>query len=151
MPIQDFKIYTDNAYKGQISNSADSTVVTGVVDVNVEMGCAVKRGTAPGHIAAGGEANVFGVALRELTHEAANRPSDGTTIVKKGFNASILRQGYVNLEVSAGSAVAGKAVHVIAQSGEFAGTGGVACTNVTWESNGAKGDIVKARIDIVAG
>ena len=151
MPIQDFKIYTDNAYNGQVSNSANSTIVTGIMEADLEMGRAVKRGSKPGTVAGAGEANVFGVAIRDLNWEAAHRPSDGTTVLKKGNNASILRQGYINLKVTAGAAVAGKAVHVIASDGKFAGTGGVACTNVTWEGNGAAGSIVRARIDIVAG
>jgi hypothetical protein len=153
MPTQSFNIYTAKGYAGDLVDSGPAVSVTGVVeDATLAIGVAAKRGTVatnPRHVQVdvdGG--NVFGIVRRELALEAKNKPSDGTTEFKQTESASILRQGFIYVEL-ANAATAGALLNVQVD-GSFGGSGGVASINVTAEESGQTGDIVKARIDIVA-
>lgn len=154
MPTQDFNIYTSRGYAGDLVDSGPNVSQTGIVeDATLAIGVAAKRGTVttnPKHIVVdvdGG--NIFGIVRRELALEAKNRPSDGTTEFKQTESASILRQGYIYVTLDTTAAVAGDLLFVTA-TGTFSGSTGVATTNVTAEQSGIAGDVIRARIDIVA-
>ena len=153
MTAQSFDIYTKRGYAGDLVDSGPFTSQTGIVeDAELAIGVAVKRGTVatnPRHIqidADGG--NIFGIVRRELALEAKNRPSDGETVFKATESASILRQGYIYVQVVDSAVVAGNLLFVNA-AGEFTGSTGLATTNVTAEQSGAVGAVIRARIDIV--
>ena len=154
MPIQNFAIYTARGYTGDLADSGPNVSQTGVVEsATLAIGVAVKRGTVatnPRHIlvdADGG--NIYGIVRRELALEAKNRPSDGTTEFKQTESASILRQGYIYVTIASTACVAGAKLFTDA-SGQFTGSTGVATTNVTAEQSGQVGEVIRARIDIVA-
>jgi len=149
MPIQNYEIYTGNAYKGQISDASTPRVVGSVVAaVAVAFGVAVKQDGTLGH----DTGNVFAIATREANHEAKFRPSTGETEYPVGQTVSAFREGYINVEVTERAAVAGALANVVDATGEFAGgTAGVgetASTNVRFMESGSVGDVVRARIDI---
>jgi len=154
MTVQSFNIYTARGYKGDLADNGPNVSQTGIVeDATLAIGVAVKRGTIandPRFVTLdidGG--NIFGIVRRELALEAKNRPSDGETEFKAGESASILRQGYIYVELKTTGATAGDLLYVDA-NGEFTGATGVVTTNVTAEQTGAAGDVIRARIDIVA-
>ena len=156
MTIQVFKMYTGNAYEGQLAYASEPrTVVSGTNEsAKIPFGKAVKFGAKEGGVALGGAANVYGIALRELNMEATNRPSDGETDYAKGFTVSVFRQGTINVLVTKAAAVRGALANVNTTTGAIEGGavagGAVASKNVSFLESGAIGDIVKARIDIVA-
>jgi len=151
MTIQSFNIYTARGYAGDLVDSGPNVSQTGVVeDAELQVGVAVRRGTLARDItldADGG--NIFGLVRRELALEAKNKPSDGETVFKKHDSASILRQGYLYVEVVSSSVVAGQLVFTDTD-GHITGSTGTATTNVTAEQDGIVGDIIRVRIDIVA-
>jgi len=155
MPIQDYNIYTGDAYKGQESDASTPRVNgTGFAEAETGFGLSLQRGTAEGQVLVGhATGNVFAISLRELNHEAATRPSDGTTNYTINQSVSYMREGYVNLEVTGRAAVAGVKANVSDGIGEFtggaAGAGETASLNVTWMEAGIVGDVIRARIDIV--
>ena len=153
MPAQDFNIYTARGYAGDLVDSGPNVSQTGIVeDATLAIGVAVKRGTVstnPKHIVLDVDGGaIFGIVRRELALEAKNKPSDGTTEFKQTESASILRQGYIYVTLTtaatAGALLFGQA------DGTFGGSGGLATTNVTAEQSGIAGDVIRARIDIVA-
>lgn len=160
MPIQDFNLYTARGYAGDLPDSTSSVVSgTGIVeDATLGFGKALKRGTLTTdarHVKVGhSSGNVFAISRREYNHEADTRPSDGTTSYKQTDSASIMRQGFIYIKVTGRAATAGQLLNVDDATGEFtggaAGTGETASKNVTAEQSGSVGDIIKARIDIVA-
>jgi len=156
MTIQSFNIYTARGYAGDLVDSGPNVSQTGIVeDATLAIGVAVKRGTVatnPRHIVVDADGgNIFGIVRRELALEAKNRPSDGTTEFKQTESASVLRQGYIYVTVETNAVTAG-ALMSVNPTGGFggAGAGAVATTNVTAEQTGQIGDVIKARIDIVA-
>lgn len=150
MPIQTYNIYTGNKYAGQESD-ASTPRVTGSVTaaVAVDFGLAIKQDGTLGH----STGNVFGIALREMNHEATNRPSDGSTQYKATETISCFREGYINLEVTAEAATQGQKMIVNDTTGAFsggtAGVGETATTNVTAMEDGQVGDVIRCRIDIL--
>jgi len=154
MPIQNYNIYTGNAYKGQESDASSPRVNgTGVAEVAIGFGVALKRGTNEGQVDLGHTAgNVFGIAIREANHEAKFRPSTGKTEYPVTQSVSLMREGYINVEVTARAAVAGAFANVVDATGEFAGgaagAGETASVNVQFMEAGQVGDIVRARIDV---
>ncbi|RLB95190.1 MAG: hypothetical protein DRH90_25760 [Deltaproteobacteria bacterium] len=153
MTVQNFNIYTARGYAGDLCDNGPIVSITGVVEAaTLEVGIAVKRGTVatnPKHVlldADGG--NIYGIVRRELALEAKNRPSDGVVEFVKTESASILRQGYIYVELTTTAATAGDKLYVTA-AGVFSGSTGTVTTNVTAEQSGAAGDIIKARIDIL--
>ena len=159
MPTQSFDIYTSRGYAGDLVDSGPNVSQTGIVEAaTLAIGVAAKRGTIatnPRHIVVshtGG--NVFGIVRRELALEAKNKPSDGTTEFKQTESASILRQGYIYITVAVRAAVAGALLNVDDTTGVFSGGTAVAgetlSLNVTAEQSGQVGEVIRARIDIVA-
>ena len=155
MPIQDYNIYTDKGYVGDTADSGPRVVVSGVVeDATLAFGVAVTPGTADAQVTVGHDTGmVYGISMRELNHEAANRPSDGTTMYKVTETASVMREGFIYIEVTERSVTAHAKLNVNDTTGKFtggsAGVGETASTNVTAIESGVVGDVIKARIDIV--
>ncbi len=155
MPIQDFNIYTNNGYAGDLVDSGPRVIQSGVLTsaaagfgVGMKRDASVERG-----VALGGEANLYAISQREYNHEAANRPSDGTTNYNVTETVSLIRQGYVYVLLSGAAAIAaGAALNVDTVTGLFtkdAVAGNiVATTNVFSEEAGIAGDVIKVRIDI---
>ena len=154
MPIQNYNIYTDKGFAGDRYDSAPSVTQTGIVEAaTLGFGLSVTNGTNVGQVLAGHDTGyVFGISMRELNHEAANRPSDGTTTYKITESVSIMREGFILVEVTGRAAVANVIMNVEDTTGAFtggtAGVGETASTNVTALEAGQVGDIIKARIDI---
>lgn len=156
MPIQNYVLYTQNAYKGQKAYASEHSVnVSGKLeDAELDFGVGVKRGVLERGIAAGSASgNVFAISLRELNHEAQFRPSTGETVYKQTETVSLMREGTINLLVTVRAAVAMVPMNIVETTGEFtggaAGAGETACLNVVALEDGIVGDIIKARIDIV--
>lgn len=156
MPIQTYEIYTGKGYAGDLYDSAPRVTQTGLVEgATLGFGLAVTPGTiSERHVVVGSNAgNVFGISMRELNHEADNRPSDGSTSYKNLDSASIMREGFLLVEVTARAAVAHTKANVVDATGAFtggaAGAGETAATNVTFLEDGLVGEVVKARIDIL--
>jgi hypothetical protein len=155
MPIQDFNIYTNNGYAGDLVDSGPRVVQSGVVEGgDIGFGKAVKRGTAGKQIVIGGEAAVFAISQREYNHEASTRPSDGTTKYRETESISLIRQGYLYIKLTGATSInAGEVLHVDTVTGEFtkvAVAGNViATTNVVADEDGIQDDVIKVRIDIV--
>ena len=145
-PIQSYEIYTGNKYNGQISDASTPRVIGSVVAAQ-DTGFGIAM-ALDGTIDANG-GSLFGLSVRELNHEATNKPSDGATHYPAGQTVSVLREGYINLEVTVGTAVAGDAVR-FAADGTVDMTAGTASTNVFWMGAGSVGDVVRSRIDIIA-
>lgn len=157
MPTQNFAIYTQNGYEGDLVDSGPRVVQTGILtSAEVGFGKAVKRDTSVEKgVAVGGLANVFAITQREWNHEAGSRPSTGNdTVYYETESVSLIREGYVYLKLTGATAVtAGQVLHVDTVTGEFTkvAVGGnvVATTNVVAEENALSGEVFKARIDIV--
>lgn len=176
MPTQSFDIYTARGYAGDLVDSGPRVIQTGVLTAHasnasgVEFGDAVQRDVTtlpagPRNIRIGGTedgtsdlVNVFAIAQRQYNHEASLRPSDGTTVYKVGESVSLIRQGYLYIDVDASTnaGVAGDAVNLVLATGKFTtdtanGTTIVVCKNVSLdEPFAATGDVLaKIRIDIV--
>lgn len=152
MTVQTFEIYTKRGYAGDLADNGPRVSITGVVeDAELAIGVAVKRGTLttnPRHVQVDVDGGaVFGIVRRELALEAKNRPSDGETVFVATESASILREGYIYVQLDTTAAVAGDLLFVTA-TGTFSGSTGTATTNVTAEQSGVAGDVIKARIDI---
>lgn len=158
MPIQDFNIYTAKGYAGELVDSGPRTVQTGVLTGATPLGfglaitrdsATVEKGVSVGSV--GGK--VFAISQREYNHEASTRPAKSGTDAWKyqpTESVSIIRQGYLYIEVVDIAAVAGTVLAVNAD-GTWEGTdagSGVATVNVTAEESGL--GLIKARIDIVA-
>lgn len=147
MPVQDFNIYTARGYAGDLPDSTSALVSQTVVAAGT-LGFGIAIGE-DGLIQAGGA--VYGISRRELNHEAANKPSDGTTDYVEGDSVSVLRQGYIYVEVTARAAVAGALLNVVDATGLFAGgtagAGETVTTNIVAEQDGAVGDIIKVWIE----
>lgn len=155
MPIQDFNIYTQNGYAGDLVDSGPRVVQTGILEsASVGFGKAVKRGTTAKQVLVGGAASVFAISQREYNREAGSRPTDGTD-----FNylvtesVSLIRQGYLYIKLTGAVAIsAGEVLHVDTVTGEFSKTAVagnvVATTNVVADEDGIAGDVIKVRIDI---
>jgi hypothetical protein len=157
MPIQSYNLYHARGYAGDLFDSAPRVIQTGLAEeAIVSFGVAVKIGsnTAENGVVAGHVAgNVYAFTQRELNHEATNRPSDGTTTYVLGDSVSLMREGFLLVEVTARAAVAFARANIDdttgALTGGTAGAGETLSTNVTFLEAGQVGDIVKARIDIV--
>lgn len=155
MPIQNYTIYTGDKYKGQESDASTPRVNgTGYAEAAIAFGIALKAGTAEDQVLPGHDTgNVLGIAIREANHEAKFRPSTGETEYPVTQSVSLMREGYINIEVTARAAVKGAFANVVDATGEFAGgaagAGETASVNVRFMESGQVGDIVRARIDIV--
>lgn len=161
MPIQQYNIYTAKGYAGDLVDSGPRVVQTGVLtSATADFGVAIKRDSATidRGVALGGLANVFAIAQREYNHEAATRPSDGTTQYNVTESVSLIRQGYLYVELTgAVDILDGEVMHVDTVTGLFskATIAGnvVATTNVFAAENlvvTAGLDIIRVRIDITA-
>ncbi len=157
MTIQSFNLYTANGYAGDLVDSGPRVIQTGILtsasadfglalsrDTSVERGCSLGSAAGP----------VYAIAQREYNHEADTRPSDGTTSYKVTESVSMIRQGYLYIELTGATAItAGDVLHVDSVTGEFtkdAVAGDVvATTNVFADESGLAGDVIKVRIDIV--
>lgn len=164
MPIQDFNIYTQNGYAGDLVDSGPRVVQTGILttpggagfglalkrDISIDRGVALGvEGTSP--------QPVFAISQRELNHEAGTRPAkkdvDGTWKYSEGGSVSYIRQGYLYVKLTGATGVkAGFVMNVKTTTGEFTrdSIGGpvIATTNVFAEEDGIPGDVIKVRIDI---
>jgi hypothetical protein len=162
MPIQDYNIYTAKGYAGDRYDSAPSVTQSGIVeDALLGYGIAVKPGTKSTNngspqgvtsVASPAGGNIWGISMRELNHEAANRPSDGTANYLETETASIMREGFILVKLSSGACTA-NSIQFTDPNGLFTGDGvgataGLVTTNVTAMEHGTAGDIVKMRIDI---
>ena len=154
MPIQSYNLYTAKGYAGDACDNSPMVTSTGIVEAaTLGFGLAVTPGSSEDHVVVGSAAGlVFGISRRELNHEAANRPSDGITTYVATESASILREGFIYVEVTERAAVANVLANVVdatgAIAGGSAGAGETASTNVRFVEGGQVGEIVKARIDI---
>ena len=155
MPIQDYNIYTGKGYAGDHADSNPTVESSGLVlDVaTLDFGVGVKKGSVDGSVVVGHVGGlVQGITLRELNHEAANRPSDGTTTYVQNEQASILNEGAIYVVVTGRTAVAQALANINDTTGEFtggtAGVGETITTNVRFLESGNVGDIVKVRIDV---
>jgi len=166
MPIQDFNIYTQNGYAGDLVDSAPRVIQTGVLVPNAAgvadagfgvamlrqlTGTPVERG-----VELGGSANVYAIAQREYNHEASTRPAKtgtGAWAYHEGESVSLIREGYLYVQLGGAAGIAaGDVLHVVTATGEFTkdavAAGTVACTNVVAEEAAIAGDVFKVRIDI---
>lgn len=158
MTIQDFNIYTQNGYAGDLVDSGPRVVQTGIVeDVGgFGFGKAVKRGTTGKQVLLGGTAKVFAISQREYNREAGTRPSTGEDFgYKEKDSASLIREGYLYIKLTGATAISnGEPLHVDTVTGEFTkvAVGGnvVACLNVFADEDAITGDVFKARIDIAS-
>jgi hypothetical protein len=154
---QNYNIYTGKGYAGDLCDSGPRVVQTGVVEdsTGLGFGLAVKKGTNERDVLKGGAAEVYAISLRELNTEAANKPSDGSTIFNETGSVTIMREGYIYVQLTTGSCSAGDALATDDTTGEFigdtAGAGETLSTNVFAVQDGTAGQVIKARIDIVAG
>lgn len=160
MPIQAYNIYTAKGYAGDRYDSAPSVTQSGRAEVPFGYGLGLQLGTNKADLppdmtnVTAAQTSVWGVSMRELNHEAANRPSDGTTNYVVGETVSVMREGFLLVKVGGTlGATAHTKANLIIATGEFTGDapgGGVlAMTNVTFLETGLAGETVKARIDIV--
>jgi len=168
MPIQDFKIYTAKGYEGELVDSGPRVIQTGILvggDVGfgkaVQRDGSVERGVAVGSTEIGttDTTNVFALTQREYNHEAGSRPSTGNdTVYRETESVSLIRQGYLYVKLRDHPATMGESL-VIEEAtgivvGGAAGAGTVAgesaAVNITADEDGIAGDVIKARIDIVA-
>ena len=158
MPIQNaYNLYTANAFRGQKAYGPEHSVQgsTALESPEANFGVALKVGTTPTQSLIGSlDGNVKAISMREVNHEAKFRPSTGETYYKVIETVSAFKEGTIYLEVTARAAVANTLANVVEATGEFtggaAGGGESQCVNVTWLEDGIVGDIVLARIDIVA-
>lgn len=155
MPIQDYLIYTKKGYAGDRFDSAPSVTQTGIVeDPILGYGLGVTPGTLSArHVIKGHDAgNVYGISMRELNHESATKPSDGTVNYLETESASIMREGFILVEVSIRACVAHELLNIADVGGQFSGgtaaAGETQTLNVTSLESGEVGEIIKARIDI---
>ena len=168
MPIQTFNIYTGRGYAGELVDSGPRVVQSGVLtstsagfglamsrDATIERGVKLSdTGTA------GTPVNIYAISQREYNHEAATRPSDGTTLYNETETVSLIRQGYLYLEldVANNALTAGDTLNFTTATGRF--TSDTAATTVTVETLNITVDetivvsgtpvLAKCRIDIVA-
>jgi hypothetical protein len=156
MPIQQYNIYTGKGYAGDLFDSAPRVTQTGIVEpLTLDYGISVKPGTYDRSVVPGADTgNSYGISMRELNHEAANRPSDGLTVYNQTESASIMREGFLLVLVTgANAAVANAFLNVDDVTGAFtggaAGAGQTASINVRAIESGQVGDIIKVRIDIL--
>ena len=160
MTIQDFRIYTRNGYAGDLVDSGPKVSQTGILntgkagfglamsrDTSIERGCSL--GTA--------STTIYAISMREYNHEADTRPAkDGDWYYLEGGSVSLLRQGYLYITLTGTTAVtAGDLLNVVAATGEFTadaanGSTILACDNVTADLSSPAGEVIKARIDIIA-
>jgi membrane carboxypeptidase/penicillin-binding protein len=155
MPVQSFNLYTGKGYAGQeaITNTSN-TVITGRAEEDIAFGVALARGVESDKGVKLGNAagSAFAIALREVNHEADTRPSDGSTSYKEGDSVSIIREGYVYVQLENRAAVAGSFVGINDTTGAIEGdddsAGVTLSTNVRAEESGQPGDVIKVRIDV---
>lgn len=161
MPIQEFNIYTKKGYAGELVDSGPRVTQTGILtDATLGFGLGlsrdltIERGVRL-NIAAD-DGNVWGISMREYNHEAGARPAvpgtDWEYLITE--SVSVMREGYIYLLVETTAATAESLANIDDVTGGFVGgvpvAGNKATTNVTFVQSGAVGDIVKARIDIIA-
>jgi len=158
MPTQDFNIYTANGYAGDLVDSGPRVIQSGVLTTSaagfgkgMQRDTAVDRGCKLGGVAGA----LYAISQREYNHEAANRPSDGTTVYNVTESVSLIRQGYLYVKLTGAAAVAiGDALSIDSVDGEFTmdlvgvNSDAVILTNVFSEEAGIAGDVIKVRIDI---
>lgn len=160
MPIQNYRIYTAKGYAGDRYDSAPSVTQSGAVEAaTLGFGLGVKIGTNtdthPPSILVGHVAGIlWGITMRELNHEATNRPSDGTTDYVATESASVMREGFLLVEVTgAADVLANGPMRMNQLTGEFTAdaiAGDIVdILNVTPLEKGSPGEIIKVRIDIV--
>lgn len=158
MTIQTFKIYTNNGYEGDLVDSAPRVIQSGVLTTaDVGFGKAMQRDTTVDRgCKVGGVAGaLYAISQREYNHEAANRPSDGTTNYNVGESVSLIREGYLYVKLTGAAAVStGDALSFDSVTGEFTmdlvgvNANAVITTNVFAEEDGIATDVIKVRIDI---
>jgi hypothetical protein len=157
MTQQNFSLYTSNGYAGDLVDSGPRVVQTGVLvgsgagfGVALKREASVERGVALGGPASTGK--TFALSQREYNHEAGSRPTDGTDFAYlETESVSIIRQGYLYVQIVDAVVTAGAALFVHPTTGELSGTatgGYVVSTNIFAEEVGVAGDVIKARIDI---
>jgi len=158
MTIQDFNIYTANGYAGDLVDSGPRVIQSGVLtDATAGFGLGMQRDlTVPKGCKLGGAAGpLYAIAQREYNHEAATRPSDGTTFYNETESVSLIRQGYLYIKLTGAAAVTtGDALSLDSATGEFTmdlvgvNANAVILTNVFADEDGIAGDVIKVRIDI---
>ena len=158
MTIQNFNIYTAKGYAGELVDSGPRVVQTGILtDATLDFGVAVKRDTSVKKGVAKGadDGKIFAISQREYNHEAATRPSDGSTSYLQTESVSLIRQGYLYIELGGSTSItAGEVLHVDNVTGVFSKesvAGNVIATeNVVADEDGIAGEIIKVRLDIVS-
>jgi len=159
MPIQTFKIYTGKGYAGDLVDSGPRTIQSGVLTTSsagfglgMQRDTSVERGCKLGGVAGA----LYAISQREYNHEAATRPSDGSTVYNVTETVSLIRQGYLYIQLTGAAAIAeGAALSIDSVTGEFTfdlvgvNANAVILTNVFAQEAGIAGDVIKVRIDIV--
>jgi hypothetical protein len=149
MPVQtasDYTIYHAAGFKGQVADTENSTVSSGVAEGVITVGLAVVRGTADGSVIVPTVGGTFrGVVVRNL-HQLENA-STGVLEVQDGNEAPLLTRGTIFVEV-ANTVAADGAVFFQDAGGLFRSdaTGGTAIAGATYLDAGTVGTIVRIRI-----
>ncbi len=169
MPVQTFELYTANGYAGDLVDSGPRVIQTGILVPNAAgvkeagfgkamlrqvTGTLIERG-----VELGGAAKVYAISQREYNHEASTRPAKkgtGAWAYRETESVSLIRDGFLYLELDGSAGIAaGAALHVDTLTGNFnndaTSSTNLECTNVFTEEAGIAGDIIKARINLVAG
>lgn len=150
----EFSTFMGRAYDGQVSTTEVSEIMSRTVeDGLIQFGRAVVRGAgkrscAP-TTAATVAGDVIGFAVRNLAEPSASAPAipaSYETGYPEGHVASVIRRGSMYATCQ-GGASAGDPVHVIAATGQLAGSGGVELNQVRWIEDVVDGEVGEIQID----
>lgn len=150
----DFNTFRGRGYDGQVSTIDVADIISRTVeDGLIGFGRAVVRGAGKRSCApttADTTADeVIGFVVRTLA-EFSNTPPANPDDYQTGYPvdhvASIIRRGRMYATCQ-GGASAGDTVHVIAATGELAGSGGLELNQVTWIEDVVDGEIGEIQID----
>lgn len=151
MPKQTYDLYTKDAYNGMVAYVSEPyIIVSSAADEDINVGIALVEATTEGTVEwTVSPIRVFGIAVRVANYETSTRPSDGSYYYPKTSTVAVLRQGTFYVKV-AYATTKGGTVTTKQSTRELGGAGGVgSIQNITWLEDGAIGDYVLARIDIV--
>lgn len=155
-----YDLYTRDAVVGalygiSLTNSVRHSL-TNVDTVEIPFGVAVKNVAGLGNerqCTLGGAAKVEGFAIRQINKQMQTVPGTGAIGYKVGDTVGVLKEGFMNVLLEAGSAAAVKGAQAWVSTTDGtvrADTAAnyVQATNVTFESTGSAGDIVVVNITI---
>lgn len=133
----------EKGYAGSIADAAGCELISRSAEAAVSFGGAVvESGTGKGgqgRAITTGDTVVLGVAIRDQSVPA------GQNAYAAKDNMRIMKKGAVYLTAGA-TVVPGDPVHVVAATGVWTNTGGIAVGK--WEADGSSGVLTKARINL---